>query len=105
MCNCSSGLDVSTQVQPESGELFDFTIFVEPVLNVLVSKTIEQSLMEVRQELEMNSIRSRKVDLLLLLLVGDVCSYLQPISPCARRSRCSTMRGPGTRPACSNNAR
>lgn len=52
---------MSTQVQPESGELFEFEIFVEPVLNVLVSKSIEQSLMEVRQELEMKSIRSRKV--------------------------------------------
>jgi hypothetical protein len=56
-----AGLDVATQVQPESGELFDFSTFVQPILSVIVSKTIEQSLMEVRQEEEMKSIRSRKV--------------------------------------------
>ena len=40
------GVDTETQI--EEGELFDFDFEVEPLLEVLVGKTLEQSLMEVR---------------------------------------------------------
>ena len=39
-----TGVDVSTQV--EDGELFNFEYEVEPILDVLISKTLEQSTME-----------------------------------------------------------
>lgn len=41
-----SGMDKETQI--EDGELFDFDFEVEPILEVLVGKTLEQGLMEVR---------------------------------------------------------
>ncbi|KAJ3069488.1 Radial spoke head protein 3 [Podochytrium sp. JEL0797] len=46
-----SGSDVATQVY--DGELFDFDFEVEPILEVLVGKTMEQSLMEVAEEDEL----------------------------------------------------
>mmetsp|Transcript_10760 Transcript_10760/g.23721 ORF Transcript_10760/g.23721 Transcript_10760/m.23721 type:complete len:460 (-) Transcript_10760:343-1722(-) len=49
------GQDTSTQI--EEGELFDFDREVEPVLEVLVGKTLEQSMMEVLEEEELASIR------------------------------------------------
>merc|ERR1719337_195218 len=48
------GVDVDTQVL--DGELFDFDREVEPVLEVLVGKTLEQSMMEVLEEEELESI-------------------------------------------------
>jgi len=45
------GVDASTQV--EEGELFIFDDEVEPILDVLVNKTLEQSLMETMEEVEM----------------------------------------------------
>jgi len=49
------GVDIETQI--EEGELFDFDREVEPVLEVLVGKTLEQSMMEVLEEEELESIR------------------------------------------------
>merc|ERR1719310_2455536 len=49
------GVDIETQI--EDGELFDFDTEVEPVLEVLVGKTLEQSMMEVLEEEELDSIR------------------------------------------------
>merc|ERR1719420_1963336 len=48
------GVDIETQI--EEGELFDFDREVEPVLEVLVGKTLEQSMMEVLEEEELESI-------------------------------------------------
>merc|ERR1719353_1751989 len=48
------GVDVTTQI--EDGELFDFDREVEPVLEVLTGKTLEQSMMEVLEEEELESI-------------------------------------------------
>jgi radial spoke head protein 3 len=45
-----SGVDESTQIEP--GELFDFDAEVEPILSVLVAKTLEQALIEVHEEEE-----------------------------------------------------
>jgi len=55
-----SGLDVATQVY--EGELFDFDLEVAPILEVLVGKTIEQSLMEVMEEEELDMLRKRQTE-------------------------------------------
>lgn len=49
------GFDVSTQI--EDGDLFDFDIEVEPLLEVLVGKTIHVSMLELMQEEELEAIR------------------------------------------------
>lgn len=53
-----SGVDAETQVEP--GELFDFDREVEPLLEVLVGKTLEQGLMEVLEEEELAAIRAHQ---------------------------------------------
>ncbi|XP_051906788.1 radial spoke head protein 3 homolog [Hippocampus zosterae] len=53
-----SGEDVATQI--EEGELFDFDREVQPVLEVLVGKTIEQSLLEVMEEEELACLRAQQ---------------------------------------------
>ncbi|OLP95737.1 Polycystin-2 [Symbiodinium microadriaticum] len=53
-----TGIDASTQV--EDGELFDFDAEVEPILDVLVMKTLEQSVMEVEEEHELSAMTSFK---------------------------------------------
>jgi hypothetical protein len=55
-----SGLDVATQVY--EGELFDFDMEVAPILEILVGKTLEQSLMEVMEEAELEQLRSRQAE-------------------------------------------
>merc|ERR1719335_112515 len=54
------GVDIETQI--EEGELFDFDREVEPVLEVLVGKTLEQSMMEVLEEEELESLRRHQED-------------------------------------------
>uniref|UniRef100_A0A3Q3VJQ7 Uncharacterized protein n=1 Tax=Mola mola TaxID=94237 RepID=A0A3Q3VJQ7_MOLML len=53
-----SGKDVETQI--EEGELFDFDREVQPVLEVLVGKTIEQSLEEVMEEEELAYLKAQR---------------------------------------------
>nr|XP_061806750.1 radial spoke head protein 3 homolog [Nerophis lumbriciformis] len=53
-----SGKDVATQI--EEGELFDFDREVQPLLEVLVGKTIEQSLLEVMEEEELACLRAQQ---------------------------------------------
>lgn len=53
-----TGVDISTQV--EDGEIFNFDLEAEPILDVLVSKTIEQSIMEVEEEFEMDRMKEFK---------------------------------------------
>jgi radial spoke head protein 3 len=53
-----SGIDAHTQV--EDGELFNFDNEVEPILDVLVMKTIEQSIMEVEEEHELTRMSTFK---------------------------------------------
>jgi len=50
-----SGIDAATQIY--DGELFDFNFEIEPVLEVLVGKTLEQSLNEVMEEEELEMLR------------------------------------------------
>jgi len=55
-----SGMDVSTQV--EDGDLFDFDYEVEPILDVLINKTLEQSIMEVEEENELKEMAEFKLE-------------------------------------------
>eukprot|EP00455_Lapot_gusevi_P055553 TRINITY_DN9042_c0_g4_i12.p1 TRINITY_DN9042_c0_g4~~TRINITY_DN9042_c0_g4_i12.p1 ORF type:complete len:429 (-),score=95.88 TRINITY_DN9042_c0_g4_i12:279-1442(-) len=50
----------SKETQVEEGELFDFDMEVEPILEVLVGKTLEQALMEVVEEQELRAIRAQQ---------------------------------------------
>nr|CAD7423112.1 unnamed protein product [Timema monikensis] len=53
-----TGIDVETQILP--GELFDFDREVLPILEVLIGKTLEQSLLEVLEEEEMTELRAQQ---------------------------------------------
>jgi hypothetical protein len=53
-----SGIDASTQI--ENGDLFDFDLEVEPILEVLVGKTLEIGLLETLEENELRDIRQRQ---------------------------------------------
>eukprot|EP00966_Prymnesium_polylepis_P069710 1620830-Prymnesium_polylepis.1 len=53
-----TGVDVSTQIY--DGDLFDFDAEVEPILEVLVGKTLEQSMMEVMEEEELANMRTHQ---------------------------------------------
>ncbi|EDQ92002.1 uncharacterized protein MONBRDRAFT_31127 [Monosiga brevicollis MX1] len=48
----------STQIQ--DGELFDFDVEVKPILEVLIGKTLEQSMMEVMEEEELDRLRDHQ---------------------------------------------
>lgn len=50
----------ATQIYEGDYELFDFDEEVEPMLNVLISKTLEQARMEVLEETEMEIIKRQK---------------------------------------------
>lgn len=54
----SSGVDAATQI--EDGDLFDFDLEVEPILEVLVGKTLEIGMLEVLEENELREIRQRQ---------------------------------------------
>merc|ERR1719502_342197 len=53
-----TGVDVETQIY--EGDLFDFDMEVEPILEVLVGKTLEQSMMEVMEEEELANMRQHQ---------------------------------------------
>lgn len=53
-----TGRDMETQIQP--GELFDFDTEVDPVLDVMVGKTLEQAMLEVLQEEEVELMRQQQ---------------------------------------------
>ena len=52
------GFDAGTQI--ESGDLFNFDLEVEPILEVLVGKTIHVSMLELMQEEELEAIRQQQ---------------------------------------------
>ncbi len=54
------GMDNWTQV--EDYDLFDYDVKVQPILNVLVNKTLEQAQLEVEEDAEIASIRHFKKD-------------------------------------------
>ncbi len=49
-----------TQIHDEDPELFDFDTEVDPMLNVLCSKTLEQARMEVLEEEELRIIKLQR---------------------------------------------
>jgi len=53
-----TGVDRETQIM--DGDLFSFDFEVEPILQVLVGKTLEQSLMEVLEEEELANMRAHQ---------------------------------------------
>jgi len=53
-------IGVDTETQIEAGDLFDFDFEVEPILEVLVGKTLEQGLMEVMEEEELAAMRAHQ---------------------------------------------
>ncbi|XP_076336075.1 radial spoke head protein 3 [Tachypleus tridentatus] len=53
-----SGVDVETQIY--EGELFDFDMEVQPVLEVLVGQTIQQALLEVLEEEELAQLQDQQ---------------------------------------------
>ncbi|XP_059049799.1 radial spoke head protein 3 homolog B isoform X2 [Achroia grisella] len=53
-----TGADAFTQIYP--GDLFDFDLEVQPILEVLVGKTTEQALAEVAQEEELATLREHQ---------------------------------------------
>jgi radial spoke head protein 3 len=55
-----SGRDAETQIQ--EGELFRFDEAVEPILEVLVGKTLEQAMLEVMQEEELELLRQQQIE-------------------------------------------
>ncbi|CAI8039860.1 Radial spoke head protein 3 homolog [Geodia barretti] len=52
------GRDVATQI--EEGDLFHFDLEVQPILEVLVGKTVEQALLEVMEEEELAALRQQQ---------------------------------------------
>ncbi|XP_019697680.2 radial spoke head protein 3 homolog isoform X3 [Harpegnathos saltator] len=57
-CAPKTGQDACTQIEP--GELFDYDTEVQPILEVLVGKTIEQALIEVLEEEEIAALREQQ---------------------------------------------
>jgi len=55
-----TGIDKITQI--EDHDLFDYDVEVQPILNVLLNKTIEQSCLEVEEEHELEQIRKFKFE-------------------------------------------
>merc|ERR1740130_1990050 len=61
-----TGIDVATQIEESDiaqGFVFDFDLEVEPILQIIMGKTIEQAQMEVEEEEELKSIQSRREEL------------------------------------------
>lgn len=54
-----TGRDTETQI--EEGDLFDFDFEVEPILDVMVGKTLEQAMLEVMQEEELQAMRQQQL--------------------------------------------
>jgi len=54
-----TGIDISTQVEDEG--LFNFDCEVEPILDVITNKTLEQAMMEIEEECELERMREFKV--------------------------------------------
>ncbi|KAA3672758.1 uncharacterized protein DEA37_0008074, partial [Paragonimus westermani] len=53
-----TGVDVETQIY--ENDLFDFELEVQPILEVLVGKTVEQALLEVMEEEELADLRCQR---------------------------------------------
>ena len=58
---CTAELNCRPHPSWCAGDLFDFELEVEPILEVLVGKVLEQGLMEVLQEEELAAMRRHQV--------------------------------------------
>ena len=65
-----TGIDAFTQV--ENDELFNFDREVEPIVQVLVSKTIEQAMLEVQEEDELMDMYKFKANQLRLISEKEI---------------------------------
>lgn len=59
-CPAKQGRDTETQIH--EGDLFHFDDAVEPILEVLVGKTLEQAMLEVMQEEELELLRQQQLE-------------------------------------------
>jgi radial spoke head protein 3 len=57
-CPAKVGFDVGTEIA--DGDLFDFDTEVEPMLEVLIGKTLEQALIEVMHEEEIADLKEQQ---------------------------------------------
>ena len=57
---------VDAETQIAAGDLFDFDLEVEPILEVLVGKTLEQGMIEVMEEEELAAMKQHQVCVQLL---------------------------------------
>jgi len=71
-----TGIDMATQIEPD--DLFSFDREVEPILDIIVDKTLEQALLEVEEETELDAIASRKVR----HLAGRCCKARAMLTVC-----------------------
>ncbi len=55
-----TGIDTATQV--EDYELFNFEREVEPIVNVIITKTLEQSFLEIEEEEELKKMNNYKLE-------------------------------------------
>ena len=55
-----TGIDKITQIGDY--DLFDYDKEVQPILNVLLTKTVEQAILEVEEETELDEIRKFKAE-------------------------------------------
>mmetsp|Transcript_19722 Transcript_19722/g.27355 ORF Transcript_19722/g.27355 Transcript_19722/m.27355 type:complete len:358 (-) Transcript_19722:307-1380(-) len=55
-----SGVSKATEILP--GDLFDFDLEVEPILEVLIGKSLDHALMEVLEEEELKELKQHKAD-------------------------------------------
>lgn len=55
-----TGIDKITQI--EDYDLFNYDEEVQPILNVLLSKSVDQAILEVEEEQEIDSIRKFKYE-------------------------------------------
>lgn len=83
--------DQSTQIDAQSllhGGLFDFDLEVEPVLGVLMSKAVEQGLMEVLEEEE-----TKEVEVFPVAIKGSIVSLTCSFAALQESVRSATQLG------------
>ena len=62
MLQCLTRSFDSWSIEIEDYDLFDYDREVQPILNVLLTKSVEQALLEVEEETELQEIRKFKSD-------------------------------------------
>ncbi len=72
-----------------TGELFDFDVEVEPILEVLVGRVLEQGLMEVMEEEELAAMRAHQRQMQALRDAGKPASGRRP--PWLLSMHCGTV--------------